>query len=103
MTMLGRGDAQELEITLASHGFFNLTGAHAAIGRTFAADEDRAGGNSRVIVLSQDDAPFADWRAVTGAFFKTMGLAMMRGRTFTTAEDLEGGPVVIVSETLARQ
>jgi putative ABC transport system permease protein len=51
----------------------------------------------------QDDAPFADWRAVTGGFFKTMGLAMMRGRTFTTAEDLEGGPVVIVSETLARQ
>jgi putative ABC transport system permease protein len=52
MTMLGRGDAQELEITLASHGFFGLTGARTAIGRTFAADEDRAGGNSRVIVLS---------------------------------------------------
>jgi putative ABC transport system permease protein len=50
-----------------------------------------------------DDAPFADWRAVTGGFFKTMGLAMMRGRTFTAAEDLEGGAVVIVSETLARQ
>ena len=50
-----------------------------------------------------DDAPFADWRAVTGGFFKTMGLAMMRGRTFTTTEELEGGPVVIVSETLARQ
>jgi putative ABC transport system permease protein len=50
-----------------------------------------------------DDAPFADWRAVTGGFFKTMGLAMMRGRTFTTTEEVEGGPVVIVSETLARQ
>ena len=52
MTMLGRGDAQELEITLASHGFFSLTGARTAIGRTFVADEDRPGGNYRVIVLS---------------------------------------------------
>lgn len=51
----------------------------------------------------KDDAPFADWRAVTGGFFKTMGLPLMRGRTFTASEDLEGGPVVIVSETLARQ
>jgi len=40
---------------------------------------------------------------VTGGFFKTMGLPLMRGRTFTAAEDLEGGPVVIVSETLARR
>lgn len=52
MTLLGRGDAQELEITLASSGFFDLTGARTILGRAYTAAEDRAGGRYRVVVLS---------------------------------------------------
>jgi predicted permease len=52
MTLLGRGDAQELDIALASSGFFDVTGARAMLGRTYTAAEDRAGGHYRVVVLS---------------------------------------------------
>lgn len=52
MTLLGRGDAVRLQLTLVSHRFFALTGGAPALGRTFAEAEDRAGGDTRVIVLA---------------------------------------------------
>ncbi|MGQ0737324.1 MAG: ABC transporter permease [Acidobacteriota bacterium] len=40
---------------------------------------------------------------VTGSYFETLGIVLKDGRTFSADERLESEPVVIVSETLARQ
>ena len=46
------GRPERLEGLAVTHTFFPLLGARAAHGRTFRAEEDRAGGDTRVVVLS---------------------------------------------------
>ncbi|MDB4907788.1 MAG: permease [Gemmatimonadetes bacterium] len=47
------GDAERAGAALVSAGLFEMLGSRPLLGRTFAADEDRAGG-SRVVVLGED-------------------------------------------------
>src|SRR6185295_10636559 len=50
-TLTGRGEAERLEGCGSSANLFDVLGARAAIGRTFAAGEDRPG-RDRVAVIS---------------------------------------------------
>jgi len=51
-----------------------------------------------------DQMPMFHWRAVTPGFFRAMGIALEAGRDFSMEDDWnQGSPIVIVSETLARQ
>jgi putative ABC transport system permease protein len=45
----------------------------------------------------------AAFSAVSPDLFRTLGVPMLEGRDFTAADDLKGLPVVIISESLARQ
>src|SRR5205085_2740784 len=51
VTMTGRGDPQLIRTGRVSAGYFDVFGVKAAIGRTFAADEDEPGKES-VVVMS---------------------------------------------------
>ncbi|HVS16918.1 MAG TPA: ABC transporter permease [Thermoanaerobaculia bacterium] len=45
----------------------------------------------------------ADVRMATPGYFETLGIRLLRGRTFDQSDTPESRPVVVVSETLARQ
>src|SRR5208337_1107354 len=45
----------------------------------------------------------AAFSVVSPDFFRTLGIPMLEGRDFTAADDLKALPVVIISESLARQ
>ncbi len=51
ITMTGAGEPERLTARMATAGLFPLLGVNAAIGRTFATEEDRAGATP-VVVLS---------------------------------------------------
>jgi len=51
LTLTGRGEPRQVRAALVSAAYFDVLGVRAALGRTFAADEDRPG-RDRVIVLS---------------------------------------------------
>ena len=51
-SLTGRGDPRPVTVIMASANYFDLLGAKAAIGRTFAPDEDRQEGANTVVVLS---------------------------------------------------
>jgi predicted permease len=73
------GKTEPADSELVSGNFFTLLGVHAAAGRTFTADEDRAPGASPVAVMSYDywNRRFHRDASIIG---KTMTL---RGTTFT--------------------
>jgi putative ABC transport system permease protein len=49
------------------------------------------------------ELPQADFSLASPGYFSTMGIPRVRGRDFTDADRYGGGPVVIISEALARQ
>ncbi len=51
LTLTGAGEPEELQGSRVSAPFFSIFGVRAALGRTFASDEDQAG-KSQVVVLS---------------------------------------------------
>ena len=51
MTLTGHGDPQQLRVGRVAPAYFGVFGVQAALGRTFAADEDRPG-KDHVLVLS---------------------------------------------------
>jgi macrolide transport system ATP-binding/permease protein len=52
VSLTGRGDPRPETVVLASANYFDVLGAHAALGRTFAPDEDKKDGGDAVAVLS---------------------------------------------------
>ena len=67
------------------------------------------GSNGRAIEIegqpNPDPAnpPSVDFRAATPAIFETLGVPILGGRGFTDADRAESQPVVIISQSLARQ
>ncbi len=51
LTLSGSGEPQQLKATQVSASYFELWGDHAALGRTFAYDEDQPG-KDKVVVLT---------------------------------------------------
>lgn len=61
--MMAAGDvAEQVRALAVSHGMFAVLGVPVALGRAFTREEDRPGGNSRVVVLSD-----GYWRRRFGA------------------------------------
>jgi putative ABC transport system permease protein len=54
-------------------------------------------------VLAPDHEPRAGDILISADYFSTMGMRVVRGRAFTERDDGGSTPVVIISETLARQ
>ncbi len=52
VVMTGRGRAEQLDALYVSAEFFPMLGVNAAVGRTFAPEEDRRAQRSNVVVLS---------------------------------------------------
>jgi putative ABC transport system permease protein len=50
ITLTGAGEPERLDARMVTSGMFSLLGVDAAIGRTFRADEDRAGGAPAVLL-----------------------------------------------------
>ncbi|HEX8694476.1 MAG TPA: ABC transporter permease [Longimicrobium sp.] len=74
----GAGDPERLRAFAVSANLFRVLGARAAVGRTFAAGEDRPGG-ARVVMLSH-----AFWRARFGADPRIVGRAVrLDGEPYT--------------------
>ena len=67
LNLVGDGEPQRLQGASVSSNLFTTLGVAAAIGRTFATDDDRAGGQ-RVVVLSD-----ALWRGRFGADRSVIG------------------------------
>jgi predicted permease len=72
---LGRGaEARRVDLVLASASYFPLLGVRPALGRFYAADEDRVGGPA-VAVLGYDF-----WRAALGGDSAIVGRRLQLGR-----------------------
>jgi putative ABC transport system permease protein len=50
VTLTGRSEPERLPARMATAGFFPMLGAQTVLGRTFLAEEDRAGGNPVVLL-----------------------------------------------------
>ena len=68
-----------------------------------------AGPNTGLVYLPAErpvdatqDAPDADYRAITPGYLQTLGIGLVRGRDFTTRDDSASPPVMIVNQTFAR-
>jgi putative ABC transport system permease protein len=88
MTMTGRGDPQQLRVGRMAAGYFDVLGVHAAIGRTFAPDEDEPG-KQHVVVLSH-----RTWANTFGGDRNVVGSTLtLDGAAFTVIGVLpEGSP-----------
>jgi MacB-like periplasmic core domain len=84
MTMRSDGDPQRVFGEIVSGNYFDALGVHAALGRTFAPDEDRTPNTNPVVVVSHNfwqrrfgGDPSAVGRAVTlnGHPFTVIGVA----------------------------
>ncbi len=64
----GGGEPQEGSGALISGNFFNALGSQPLLGRTTQPEDDRAGGNNRVVTLS-----YALWHSRFGADSKILG------------------------------
>jgi putative ABC transport system permease protein len=67
LTLTGAGEPERLNTQMATAGLFSMLGVNAIAGRTFTADEDRAGG-APVVLLS-----YALWRRRFGASPEILG------------------------------
>ncbi|MDQ3949600.1 MAG: ABC transporter permease [Gemmatimonadota bacterium] len=81
MSLVGDGEPERLRATALTHSVFPLLGVTPRLGRGFTADEDRPGGPSSVVVLSD-----GLWRRRFGSDPRIVG------RTVT----LEGRPYTVV-------
>jgi putative ABC transport system permease protein len=88
MTLTGRGEPQQLRVARAGAEYFNVFGVKAAIGRTFAADEDQPG-KEHVVVLSH-----RVWAEEFGGDAGIVGQSvMLNGEAYTVIGVLpEGSP-----------
>ena len=76
---MGRGvDARRVRVVLASAGYFPLLGVRPALGRFYAADEDRPGGPA-VVVLG-----YGFWRAAFQGDSGILGRQLQLGRSSYT-------------------
>ncbi len=50
-----------------------------------------------------DNPPFMLYNTVSGAFFRTLGIPLLSGRVFTAEDQPNTTPVMVVSESMARQ
>jgi predicted permease len=66
--LTGRGEPQQVSGALVSGDFFNVLGSRPLLGRTIQPEDDQAGGNNRVVVLS-----YALWQTRFGADTKIIG------------------------------
>ena len=64
----GRGEPQQVSGALISGNFFNALGSQPLLGRTIHPEDDQAGGNNRVVVLS-----YALWHGRFGSDVKILG------------------------------
>jgi putative ABC transport system permease protein len=53
--------------------------------------------------VARKDEPSADFFAVDVGYFRSMGIPMIKGRDFTDRDQHNSPPVIIVTETFARQ
>lgn len=83
LNLVGDGDPQRLQGASVSPNLFSLLGASAALGRTFAPDEDQEGRN-RVVLLSD-----ATWRGQFGGDNSVVGSRI----------DLNGSPYTVIGVT----
>ncbi|HMC56602.1 MAG TPA: ABC transporter permease [Gemmatimonadaceae bacterium] len=81
MSLLGHGDPVALFGLAASASYFDVFGARPLVGRAYTADNDRQGGDTRVVVLSE-----GIWRRLFGAD------ASIVGKSIT----LDGAPYVVL-------
>jgi putative ABC transport system permease protein len=88
VTLTGHGDPQRLAGARVSAGYFNVFGVNAALGRTFAPDEDEPG-KDHVVVLSH-----RLWANEFGGDASLVGRAIiLNGEPFTVIGVLpEGSP-----------
>ena len=77
----GSETPEQVSALAASHQLFEVLGARIALGRAFTAEEDRPGGGSRVVVLSD-----GFWRSRLGADSAVIGRSL----------PLEGTPHTVV-------
>ena len=70
VTLTGAGDPVELAASSVSAPYFDIFGVRAALGRTFASDEDQAG-KSQVVILSH-----RLWQSRFGADPKILGRSL---------------------------
>lgn len=86
MTLSRAGETARLNTGRVSAGYFEVFGARAALGRTFAA-EDEQPGRERVVVLSH-----RTWRSVFGADPGVLGSTIeLDGLPFTVIGVMPGG------------
>ncbi len=55
------------------------------------------------VPMNSDHAPWANFSAITPGYFQTMGIPLKLGRGFDAQDTYAGQPVVVISESLARQ
>ncbi len=78
LTLSGSGEPQQLKATLVSASYFELWGDHAALGRTFAFDEDQPG-KDKVVVLTN-----RLWQSRYGSDTKVLGKSItLDGSNYT--------------------
>ncbi len=79
VVMTGRGRAEQLDALYVSAEFFPMLGVNAAMGRTFAPEEDRRTQPSRVVVLSN-----GFWQRRFGGRREVIGQSLnLDGGTYT--------------------
>ena len=81
VVMTGRGRAEQLDALYVSAGFFPMLGVNAAVGRTFAPEEDRGIQPSNVVVLSN-----GFWQRRFGGSREVMGQSL----------NLDGGSYTVI-------
>jgi len=118
MTLLGRGDAQHIDMTVVTPDFFKVLGVKPLLGRVFLPGEERAG--SRVVVLSYRlwQSAFASAQDIVGQSInldgKSYSVVGVMPRNFrfpienpgpalwrTPAEEAEGDPAQITQRGFA--
>jgi predicted permease len=77
----------------AAAGWLPLDGTRAT--STITADGQETGGASAVPAVQ---ATFA-----SSGYFEVMGIRLLRGRSFTEQDDARAAPVVVITESMARQ
>ena len=94
VVMTGRGRAEQLDALYVSAAFFPMLGVNAALGRTFAPEEDRKTQPSNVVVLSHGfwQRRFGGSREVLGQSLNLDGGTLHRDRRAAGGLPLCGEP-----------
>jgi putative ABC transport system permease protein len=101
----------ELKILHQYDGLFARLAASPGVERVAAiyglpTASDGSNGNYSVkggVSMDSDHAPWAYFSAITTGYFQTMGIPVKMGRDFNALDILGSQPVIIISESAARQ